>query len=208
MPTAASSGLRGCLCAAFSSHRVTRHNCHPPWQGRGRRTRCVACVCAMRRARDPDDAFGVPLPQVPASSFPTSIHIPAPTFGIKIPDPFTAHRDTFEKNRRGRRNSLSFHFPSWLNFHDSSHLQSIYLAGLSCRRPGGQRRCVCPSGRHVVPAGCAVVVGMGGGGGVEWSGSSVGGSSVFCQDDTSQGCSFVCCLFVLGGISSDYILIT
>lgn len=43
--TAASSGLCGCPCAAFSSDRVTLNNHRPPWQERGAGFRTPrACV--------------------------------------------------------------------------------------------------------------------------------------------------------------------
>lgn len=58
----------------------------------------------------------------------------------------------------------------------------------------------------MVLAGCGVV-GMEAVGAV-LSGSSAGLSSVLSKEDTSRESAFLRCLFVLGGISSDYILIS
>lgn len=100
--TAASSGLCGCPGAAFSSDHVTLNNHHPGRRGAPKSVPCVH-VCVMCRAKDPHGAFRTPLPQLPASSFSTSIYCPAQTFGIKIPGPLAEKAKTpFERNGRGR----------------------------------------------------------------------------------------------------------
>ena len=85
--TAASSGICGCLCAAFSSDRVTLHEHRPGGKGVPNSASCVH-VCVRCLARDPNAPFSTPLPQDLASSFSRSIYIPAQTFGINISDPF------------------------------------------------------------------------------------------------------------------------
>ena len=92
--TAASSGLCGCPCAAFSSDRITLNNHRHGRRGVPNLASCVH-VCVTCWASDPNEAFSTPLPQEPASSFSKSIYIPTQTFGINISDPFVKSQNTF-----------------------------------------------------------------------------------------------------------------
>lgn len=76
---------------------------------------------------------------------PNPFIFPLRPLGSKFLTLWRKAKTPFENNGRGRWNSLSFHFSSWLNFDDSSHWQSIYLADWSRRLPGGQDRRVGPS---------------------------------------------------------------
>lgn len=141
--TAASSELCGCPCVAFSSDHVTL-------AGEGCRVwhPACACVCIMCRASGPNDAFSAPHPRDPDSSlpvYPNPCIFPLRPLGSKFLSLSQKAKTPFEENRRGRCSSLSSHFPSWLNLDDSNRLQSIYLADLAHRLPGGLHLWICPS---------------------------------------------------------------